>query len=218
MHTATPSAGGPQQLLKCMAKHWFELSTSAPNSLELMLQHRTAPQNKQTHSSFFLIDDSEQIQQLERLWSHTSSWNVEGRRMKSGSGEKPECALNRAMEHRLSSRTACDRSPAQFVKHWLRSFELSGTRATKSFCGRASAIQTQHSKNTINKGALLSAEIHKKCRYRILPSPSKRCRTQTASCAKSSYSRSVFRHHAKPASMVQLWGRWHNDYPMKLRQ
>jgi hypothetical protein len=67
MHTATPSAGGPQQLLECMAKHWFELSTSAPNNLELMLQHRTAPQNKQTHSSFFLIDDSEQIQQLERL-------------------------------------------------------------------------------------------------------------------------------------------------------
>ena len=216
MHTATPSAGGPQQLLECMAKHWFELSTSAPNNLELMLQHRTAPQNKQTHSSFFLIDDSEQIQQLERLWSHTSSWNVEGRRMKSGSGEKPECALNRAMEHRLSSRIACDRSPAQLVKHWLRSFELSGTRATKSFCRPASDRAFKKVKTT--RELFFNAEIHKKCRWRILPCPSKRCRTQTASCAKSSYSRSAFRHRAKPASMVQLWGRWHNDYPMKLRQ
>jgi hypothetical protein len=73
MQTATPNAGGPQQLLACVKKHRSKFSVSKLLAPEATLQQITAPQNKHTQSSFFLIDDSEQIQQLERLCSHTNS-------------------------------------------------------------------------------------------------------------------------------------------------
>jgi hypothetical protein len=65
--------GGPQQLLKCIKKHGFTDGMSGKCSSVLVLQQMTAPQNRHTQSSFFFSDDSEQMQQLDRLCSHISS-------------------------------------------------------------------------------------------------------------------------------------------------
>jgi hypothetical protein len=77
MHTAAPSIGEPQQLLECMKKHRFKDGMSSKSMAAcgsvLVLQQITAPQNRHTQSSFFFSDDSEQMQQLERLCSHSSS-------------------------------------------------------------------------------------------------------------------------------------------------